>query len=260
MKNFSLLFMSLCMYVNLIGQFPGITFDEKNDMEQTSPQSVVERRVSVQSDTQYFKDGFFPVRKDTVAKYFYEKAFNSDRLSFVDNIIVQGNLNQGIMYSELVAGNIAVFRVSFGAMISAHDDRDQQEEALQKLVGGGGNSVLNIYYPLLYKTGKYIDLYWQLAPKFAGDIPALGSTTDNVTGNINLGSEFYLDISTEDKALNFFAYVRGGYIMGSKGFYENLNIDNKGLLFGQINFGFTLNKNIRISFTIDFNSTDFISL
>ncbi len=199
----------------------------------------------------------FPARNSVLAEVFYHSVFNSSRLSFVDNIVIQGNLEQGNIYSELVSGNIGVFRLGFGTLLTSRNDTITSEESLQKLIGGGGNAVLNAYYPVFYSRGKNLDLYCQFAPKIAGDLPVLGSLTDEITGNVNLSGEVYVDLTSNNKAVNLFAYFRAGYIFGTPDFYDNLEVDRKGFWFGQLNVGVTLSSNIRISITTPvFSSQD----
>src|SRR5690606_12723227 len=87
---------------------------------------------------------FFDMLYSNEGKQF--KALGSAGINF-------GN-NTGSIYSELASGNLGLFRVSLGTMISSNNNTDEdegkKEEAYQRLITYGGNTVLNLEYPLIY--------------------------------------------------------------------------------------------------------------
>ncbi|TDX00486.1 hypothetical protein [Dinghuibacter silviterrae] len=164
--------------------------------------------------------------------------------------LVQFQAQSGIasLYAELLATNIGHLRISFGSLISANNDSSLQQQTLQSFLAGGGNAVLNVYYPIAYVRKNFFTFLWEYSPKIGGQIPGMGTYNNNVTGNGQLlASDIYVDFTSFDNTLGVYGFLRGSYTFGSSDFYNNLNVPHKifGLL--QLNAGLVLNSNIRIS-------------
>jgi hypothetical protein len=189
---------------------------------------------------------FIPVKNSNYSEVFSELMYSTPGFSLVDNIIIQAQNDKGSIYSELISGYIGPVRIGFGSLIAAAADTLKQDQALQRFIGGGGNAVLKVEYPIFFYTTKNFVSLLQAAPKIGVDIPVMGTRSDVTTYNINFALELYLALSTEKKEFNFFANVRTGFIFGGDKFYSNLGIENTPFTFGQINIGFTI-SNIKIS-------------
>lgn len=171
--------------------------------------------------------------------------------------------NTGSLYSELVSGNLGVFRVSLGSMISSSSSEDnetaQQEEAFQRLASYGGNTVLTFEYPLAYvhsRNNQY-NLISRFIAKGSADFPEFGTTTDDFAGSGSLGLDIYADASLSNNALRFFMNFNINGIFGTDTYQENLGIENSSFSFGQLTLGLIVAENIKLSFVLSsFSSED----
>ena len=163
--------------------------------------------------------------------------------------------NTGSLYSELVSGNLGVFRVSLGSMISSSSSEDsetaQEEEAFQRLATYGGNTVLTFEYPLAYvhsRNNQY-NLISRFIAKGSADFPEFGTTTDDFAGSGSLGLDIYADASLSNNALRFFMNFNLNGVFGTNTYQENLGIENSSFTFGQLTLGLIVAENIKLSFS-----------
>lgn len=201
------------------------------------------------------------------ARAFFNIMYDQDNTwSFVQTSGLSFGNNSGSIYSELVNGNMGLFRIGFGVMVSQSNDSDSiqatQEDAYQRLASYGGNTVLKFEYPLAFVHSK--DFKYNLIAKangsLAGDLPAFGTRTSAFAGNASLGVEMYADISSDyDKEnkrtpFRFFAsYSLNGY-SGTKEFQQNLGISNSNFLYAQLSLGVLITQTIKISVLYSFSS------
>lgn len=189
---------------------------------------------------------FFDILYDNKGNRF--KALGNSGINF-------GN-NTGSIFSELVSGNLGLFRVSLGTMISnnsSNNETDQKsEEAYQKLVSYGGNTVLSFEYPLAYlhSSNNRYNLISRIIAKGTSDLPAFGTNTDNWAGSASGGIDLYCDAALDNESLRFFFNANCNAIYGTKEFIKNLEINNSQFLFGQITVGFTFLENFKISLIV----------
>ncbi|MFK2821297.1 hypothetical protein U0L90_14300 [Flavobacteriaceae sp. LMIT009] len=171
--------------------------------------------------------------------------------------------NTGSLYSELVSGNLGIFRVSLGSMISSSSSEDnetaKEEEAFQRLATYGGNTVLTFEYPLAYvhsRNNQY-NLISRFIAKGSADFPEFGTTTDDFAGSASFGLDIYADASLSNNALRFFMNFNINGIYGTDTYQENLGIDNSSFSFGQLTLGLIVAENIKLSFVLSsFSSED----
>lgn len=160
------------------------------------------------------------------------------------------------LYSEIVSGNLGLFRVSLGTMISKSSSQDsataKNEEAYQRLVSNGGNTVLNFEYPLCYlhSYNNQYNFISTLNAKGTADIPAFGTDTSKWAGSGSFGINFYGEASTSKNELSFFANFNMNMIYGTSVFRDNLGISKTNFTFGQLSAGLVFLKNFKISFII----------
>jgi hypothetical protein len=177
------------------------------------------------------------------------------RFSVLNNTGFTIGNNSGSIYSELVSGNLSVFRVSLGAMISSSSatetENAQQEEAYQRLVSNGGNTVLDIQYPLAYvhSGNNQFNFISRLRAKGTADFPEFGTTTDDFAGSASLGIDFYADAALTNNKLRFFGTFNYNQIFGTGEFSKNLGIDASNFTFGQLTLGLVFN-NVKLSFIV----------
>ena len=162
----------------------------------------------------------------------------------------------GSVFTELVSGNMGLFRVSLGSMVatsSAKDDvKAQQEEAYQRLITTGGNTVLDLEYPFAYvhsNDGLY-NFITRFQAKGTADFPAFGTTSDKWAGSIVAGADLYMDIATSNNLLRFFGNFNINKIYGTGTYRDNLGIDKTNFTFGQLTLGLVFKETVRLSFIV----------
>lgn len=162
----------------------------------------------------------------------------------------------GSVYSELVSGNLGPIRSSFGVSVAKSSEKDSTEssemEAFQRLSTYGGNTVLKFEYPLAYvhsQNNLYVGIL-RTVVKGMADLPAFGTTTDEFSGSVSLGFDFYGQASLSNNQLSFFAnaYING--FSGTSSYNSLLGVPNSGFIFGQLSAGLILGTNLKISFSI----------
>lgn len=170
--------------------------------------------------------------------------------------------NSGSVYSELVSGNLGLVRVSMGAMVSKNSGGDsikaKHEEAYQRLVTYGGNTVLNFEYPLAFiHSSKYqYNLISRIISRGTADLPAFGTTTQKWAGSGSVGLDIYADATLSNNALKFFLNFNVNQIYGTNEYRDNLGIKNKNLTFGQLTLGLVISDNLKISFVVSTFSSE----
>ena len=166
------------------------------------------------------------------------------------------------VYTELANGQLYIFKISLGAMIAKSANKDtlvaKKDEAYQRLISSGGNTVLKIEYPLFYWHGR--NNQWTIISRFifkgTADFPEFGTETDDWAGSTSYGIDFYADIGTDNNKLRFFMNANTNKIKGTDSFISNLGIQNNSFSFGQLKLGLIFNQNISLSFLISTFGTE----
>ncbi|RNL90085.1 hypothetical protein ED312_06570 [Sinomicrobium pectinilyticum] len=197
---------------------------------------------------------FGPKRSRALFDFIYDGS--GKRFQVLNNTGFTFGNNTGSIYSELVSGNLGIFRVSLGSMISSSSSEDnetaKEEEAFQRLASYGGNTVLTMEYPLAYihsRNNQY-NLISRFIAKGSADFPEFGTTTDEFAGSASFGIDIYADASLSNNALRFFMNLNINGIFGTDTYQENLGIDNSSFSFGQVTLGLIVAENIKLSFVL----------
>ncbi|HEX6333164.1 MAG TPA: hypothetical protein VFZ78_02995 [Flavisolibacter sp.] len=162
----------------------------------------------------------------------------------------------GSVYTEIVSGNLGLARISLGTMVSntAKDTQaeSKKEEAYQRLSTYGGNTALNLEYPLMYmhSSNNQYNLISRLIGKGTADFPAFGTDTEDWAGSASAGVDIYGDASLGNKAMKFFFNVNAAKFYGTDVFSENLGLTSNDFYFGRITLGVVFLQNIKLSFII----------
>lgn len=204
--------------------------------------------------------GFGPVR----SRAFFDMVYSNGgkRFRALGNAGVSFGNNSGSLYSEIVSGNLGLFRVSLGTMLSNSKNQDEnaekKEEAYQRLVNYGGNTVINFEYPLAYlhSNNNQYNFISRFIAKGTADFPAFGTNTEEWAGSGVLGIDFYGDASLSNDALKFFFNFNVNKIYGTKEFINNLGINKNNFTFGQLSLGLVFLENFKISFIVSTFSSE----
>jgi hypothetical protein len=190
---------------------------------------------------------------------------NRQRFRAMGNSGVQfGGNGTASIYSEVVSGNLGLIRVGFGTMLtsddSGNDSTAQTDQAYQRLVTNGGNTILTLEYPLLYANGFNDQLNTIVRPivKGTADLPAFGTSTDKWAGSLMFGLDVYADAALDNNQLRFFANMSTFYIRGTSVYQSNLAIASPDFSFGQLTLGLVFLENFKISIIVATWSTQAI--
>jgi hypothetical protein len=258
------------LYENSTGADGKPTFDEATI--QTKSEEIKNLRAELKSiaskqDSLYFlytKDylnfkrrnilSFGPVR----SRAFFDMLYGDEgkRFKALGNAGINFGSNTASIYSELVSGNLGLLRVSLGSMISSNSNDSlneaKEEQAYQRLVTYGGNTVLNFEYPLMYihsRNNQY-NLISRLIGKGTADLPAFGTSTEKFAGSGSLGIDFYGDASLSNNQLRFFFNFNVNKIYGTDVYRDNLGVSSSDFTFGQLSLGLVFLENFKISFIV----------
>lgn len=213
---------------------------------------------------------FFPVRNDIDAQLFYNSTVSENKFQFAENtnfVFNTGGQRVSGM-TELYADYFGPFRLSFGALLSNGkvstftdslgnvyvDSAGIQKDAVQELLGGGGNAIFQLSYPLFNYTGplEHFNIKGTVSPKFSFDLPSLGNSLTNSTSNTDIGADLALFYAGATNVLTLYTYNRFGYVLGTSGFYDHLLLrkDRDGFFMTQLTFGVAIKSVFRVSYSI----------
>jgi hypothetical protein len=264
------------LYANAEGsdqkkQFPKDTIAKKLQNIKTLEREI--GQLNDQTDSLYYlytKDvmqyknasilNFGPLR----SRAFFDMLYGNEGKQFkaLGNAGINFGTNSASIYSELVSGNLGVARISLGTMITSSNGKDplfsKQEEAYQRLVTYGGNTVLTAEYPLAYihSNDNRMNFISRFIVKGSSDLPVFGTNTERFAGSGSLGTDFYADAATGNNALRFFANINATANYGTDIFQQNLGIKSPYFGFGQASLGLVFLDNFKISFIVYTFSTE----
>ena len=164
--------------------------------------------------------------------------------------------NSGSIYSEIASGNLGIIRVSLGAMVSSSSSDSlevaKKEEAYQRLITSGGNTVLKIEYPLAYihSSNNQYNFISRAVVKGTADFPEFGTTTDKWAGSGSFGLDLYADAALDNNSLRFFVNYNINQVYGTSTFIENLDVTKSHFSFGQLTLGLVVLENVKLSFIV----------
>jgi hypothetical protein len=258
------------LYKNSIGADSLETFEQDTIRKKTSDIKRLRteiKSIDVKQDSLYFlyTRDYLKYKHNNILNFgklrseaFFDMLYGDEgkRFKALGNAGVYLGENSASIFSELVSGNLGLFRVSFGSMItnSKGDSAEgvKNEQAFQRLVTYGGNTVLNLEYPLMYvhsRNNQY-NLITRLIAKGAADLPAFGTSTETWAGSGSFGIDIYGDASLSNNQLRFFFNLNANQIYGSDIYRSNLGISNTNFTFGQLSLGLVFLENFKISFIL----------
>lgn len=215
---------------------------------------------------------FLPVRNSLDAKMFFSMdGSGSDARLMSHNFFSYNTQSEQLaLYSELFSDYFGPVRFGFGALMTSGPseaepretslpDIQDNQDALQRLLNGGGNSVLSLAYPIL----QLRDASWTrgirilVVPKYAMDIPALGSSAETYSANGDIGIETSAHWAGDNQSIAIFFQSRVGYVMGNSAFKKSIRSKDN-FLVTQMNFGIAFRNTIKLSYSIHSISNDVI--
>lgn len=202
---------------------------------------------------------FLPVRNEVEAQVYYNQTIDDKRSKFLAASLLNfgGDGDRISLYNEIYGDYFDRFRVGFGVLVTNKSDSENSEEtqkdAVQRLLGGGGNGLITLNYPLIGLDNKRGDLSFKssLVPKFAVDVPELGTEEGDYGTNLDFGLESTLFYSGALEILTIYANYRFGHIWGNDVFYSNLLKDDEdSFTLNQLSIGLAINSTFRLSWNV----------
>ncbi|PAM93171.1 hypothetical protein B4N84_19530 [Flavobacterium sp. IR1] len=212
---------------------------------------------------------FMPTFEKGNRKQFFHDMYNNEtgKPIFLNSFALNGNGDATSVQNEVVTDNMWALRVTFGSVLSlasgkaepgqtaeevaAKTKKETEQEALNRLLNGGGNFYLEFILPLAttnQNNGDQITSYTYATARGAMDIESISSNIDTSTGNGTIGVSEYFGISSDSKKFNFFLQGNANFTFGTTDFYNNLGLMNAKPFFnGRVLAGVTILNNFRIS-------------
>lgn len=209
---------------------------------------------------------WFFVRNSTDAEMYYNGRLADKKEKFLSNSLISFSSDGGkaSIYNELYADYFGPVRFGFGALISnkqgsstTADPNEKKEDAVQRLLGGGGNGVINMSYPLVsYELVDGLNFKTIVAPKFALDVPKIGTDSEQYAFSYSPGLEGSVYYTGALDVLTFYSNFRFGITGGNSLFYQNLNkTDQSAFAFNQVSLGVAITSTFRVNYNKYFGST-----
>ncbi|MBT8232149.1 MAG: hypothetical protein HKO66_13030 [Saprospiraceae bacterium] len=214
------------------------------------------KRTDVEQKPKWFVNG------PTQAKVVYDSYSKETSSKSLKNSLFTYNTDNSSasLYNEFFADYLWIGRISLGGLLGQTNSTDNksdetitQENAIQRLLGGGGNVAINYAMPVMNWTSKmsYHNIFIHMQPSFNSDIPALGSNVDEFSFHGGLAMEGYLYFSSLKNEFNGYIRAKGAWALGNNAFASNLNF-NEGehsIWTSSISVGFTLAQKYKLIFT-----------
>ncbi|WP_291286706.1 hypothetical protein [Flavobacterium sp.] len=223
-------------------------------------------------------DWVLPTWERANRRKFFEDMYNNkiEKLIFLNSFALNSNTDAASVQNEIVTDNLLAVRLTFGSVLSVSsgskkdgetpEEKEEQDkykaeqEALSRLVNGGGNFYLEAILPLAstnQSNGDQFTFYAYANLRGAMDLKDLNNNVDTSTGNGSAGLNIYMAVSSDNKKFNFFAQGNGNFTVGNRGFYQNLGLNyEKPFLNGKVITGVTILNKFRLSAIISAFGSD----
>ncbi len=191
--------------------------------------------------------------RDTITTAAY---WNHDvSMATLQSLAISYSTDRYSIYTELVSDYMNIFgaysRIGFGCLVASSDSsgtHDSTSAAVQRLVGGGGNFLLQGSTPLFSRLGDNWTTDVLLAPKLALDAPGANADVTRFTGSADVAVEAIATCSSVSEKFKFIADFRLGWIVGSGEFYRKLGL-NGPFGAGKLLIGVDINNAVRVHAT-----------
>lgn len=206
------------------------------------------------------------------AQVHYNHSVADETSKFLNNTLISYNPqgNTVSIFNEIYADYFGPFRLGFGALLADGEEQDEntspnsppdaapsQKDAVQRLLGGGGNAIVNVSYPFFDLRSRSGHFNWKMAfvPKSAVDLPAIGTESGDYSFHLNTGIEGSIFYTGLLKQLTLFSNFRFAKVDGNKNFYRYLGKENRDAFwFNQISGGLAISSTFRLSYNYYYGS------
>jgi hypothetical protein len=202
------------------------------------------------------------------SRAFYDNYLGTDGkdFAFLKNSGFSLGNQTGSVFTEFVSGNLQMFRLSIGGMVtsSANENAEEgkQNEAFQKLITSGGNAVVRLEYPVVFfhSDNNNFNVLLRAVGRASADLPAAGTQTDSFAGSGSYGLDLYVEGATFGRNIRLFGDLYGFRLKGTDSFKDNLGIEKTAFNFAQLTVGAVVQRMLKISITTNtFSNVDALS-
>jgi hypothetical protein len=165
------------------------------------------------------------------------------------------------LYTEVISDytptalGLGYARIGLGlAVAKAKSDKDSAALDAQKLLGAGGNAIVYGALPLFHyesraRTCAMSRLDLLFVPRVGGQLPEMGSTSNDREWTGDMGAEGHWTFLTVGQNFQFFTNARAARLGGDKDFIKRVRNDSSSAAFwyGRLEFGVDLIGKFRFS-------------
>ncbi len=215
---------------------------------------------------------WLPARTSDQAQLYYKGKVESNSADFgqVNGIFYNPKGEAASISTEIYADYFGPFRLSLGTIIStafSSEDQDADElaqnstdDAVQRIVSGGGNFVIGGSIPLLRlinskEKENVSGINIEFRPKLALDVPKIGTDEGEYAFNWDVGLDLQMYYTGANRIFALLGYARFGLMGGNNDFYSNLNTDKGVFMFNQLSAFLVVKSIIRIGYSYYYGST-----
>ncbi len=212
---------------------------------------------------------------DIRAELFYENNINSKNNKILGSYLLSyGNKGKISAYTELYSDYFGPFRLGVGTLVSNNltvgrdsagvtiiDSTERKDDALQRILGGGGNLVTNLDWPflLIRSRNERIRLLSSVNIRNSIDIPDIGTYSSDFIEKFDPAISSVLFLSGYKEELVFFATYRFSRLLGNDELFNYLNIKDTntrrwGLWTNQISTGLIISSMLRVGVNFNFGN------
>lgn len=213
---------------------------------------------------------FFPSVNKLYQQQFFKSIYNKDsKTKYINTFGLSANNEGALVQSEIITDNLNFLRLSFGSVITSSSEtptdaneikEETENDAIKRLIGGGGNFYLEAQLPLITTNNEnkgWVTMYTYANVIGGADIKGFGNNLETSTANGSVGITTFLGATSDKGKFNFFVQGNLNYTMGSDDFYTNLGLnEEKGFLNGKLIAGVTLINTFRLSAIISSYGSD----
>ncbi|WP_124978792.1 hypothetical protein [Nonlabens xiamenensis] len=195
----------------------------------------------------------------------------NERIYLANEATLQFNNEGSIVDTELATAFMGPLKLNFGTVISNQNESNAEtqdttmdlkanQESIQRLITGGGNTYLSAELPIGYFSTNRFTFYTYLGLRGSLEISEFSDDVDTTSGMYSGTGNVFASLTSDNKEFNFYIHIRYGLYGGSNEFRTNLAVDEDYFDFGTISSGVTISNSIRIAFTFKpFSSQDSLS-
>lgn len=202
---------------------------------------------------------------ETRSKLFFENTANKETKYLSNYLVTYGLKNNKVSaYTEAYHDYFGSLRISIGTLISNNttvgrdssgitiiDSSETKDDAIQRIIGGGGNIVINANLPILFSRSRQnkVRALVNFNPKISCDLPAIGTYSSDFIFKTDIGTEAAVFLNGSEGNLSFYSITRSSYIFGNSTFYDYLSTPsqkvNNGYFMHQTSIGVAVKEMFR---------------